>query len=213
LGLVKEIVISLSPQLASPLSQRLREETAQLHRDIEGQLGFPDSVQDLAAYGSCLVSYFRLYFPIESSMAAFDDWQANGIQLAERLQAPRLIKDLMALQIAPASCAEAGQEWLPPMPDFAHALGVFYVLEGSTLGGQFILRRLQTVLGEQIKGADAFFSGHAAKSGAMWNAAKHLIDAYGEKHPERCDDVIAGAVSAFHAVGRWMAQPPVHHPA
>jgi heme oxygenase len=188
------------------LSLRLRHETLELHRDIERRIGFPDSVKDLTAYRSCLVSYFRLYCTIEASLAEFEGWQANGIPLEERLQVPRLVQDLEALDIKPASCAAAGQQWAPPMPDFSHAMGVFYVLEGSTLGGQFILRRLRAVLGDRIEGADAFFGGHAAKSGAMWNAARQAIDAYGQKHPEQCESVIEGASSTFHAVGNWMTR-------
>lgn len=209
---VEEIENSLSsrstltadPPLA--LSLRLRSETSDLHHDIEARLGFPDSIQDLAAYRACLISYYRLYSPIESSLAAYPDWEAYGIRLQERLQLPRLLHDLEALDVEPASCPAAGPAWVPPMPDFPHALGVFYVLEGSTLGAQFILRRLRTVLGSQIDGADAFFGGHAASSGAMWNRARQAIDAYGEGHPESCDDVIEGASSTFQAVGRWMTR-------
>lgn len=189
------------------LSLRLRSETSDLHRDIEARLGFPDSIQGLSAYRACLVSYYRLYSPIESSLAAFPDWEATGIRLRERLQAPRLLQDLKALDVEAASCPAAGSEWVPPMPDFPHALGVFYVLEGSTLGAQFILRRLRAVLGSQIDGADAFFGGHGAASGAMWNTAKRAIDSYGEKHPESCDGVIEGASSMFEAVGKWMTRP------
>jgi len=189
------------------LSQRLRSETSELHREIEARLGFPDSIRDLAAYRSCLVSYYRLYSPIESCLAAFPDWDGNGIGLRERLQGPRLLRDLEALDVAAASCKAAGGEWVPLVPDFAHALGVFYVLEGSTLGAQYILRRLREALGNQIDGADAFFRGHGAASGTMWNTAKRAIDSYGEKHPESCDSVIQGACSMFGAVGRWMTRP------
>ncbi len=185
---------------------RLRNETSELHREIESALGFPGSIGDLAAYRSCLVSYYRLYAPIELSLASFRDWDGNGIRLQERLQAPRLLHDLRALEIEPGSCPHAGPEWVPPMPDFPHALGVFYVLEGSTLGGQFILRGLRATLGDRIDGADAFFGGHAASSGAMWNGAKRAIDSFGELHPESCESVVEGASSAFHALARWMTR-------
>jgi heme oxygenase len=197
--------LSASPaEPAVSLSLRLRAETTQLHREIEGRLGFPQAMADLPSYRSCLVSYFRLYCPIEASLWRFADWAPIGIQSHERRQLPRLAKDLRALKVDRMLCAAAPREWLPPMPDFPSALGVFYVLEGSTLGGQVILRHLRAVLGDSIDGADAFFNGHGPRSGAMWNAARAAIDAYGEKHPDDCDRVIEGAASAFRAVGAWM---------
>ncbi len=194
-----------SAEPAVSLSMRLRAETAGLHRDIEGQLGLPQSITDLSSYCSCLVSYFRLYCPIEESLWAFADWSQIGIQSQERRHSARLARDLKALKVDCLLCDAATKEHLPPIPDFPHALGVFYVLEGSTLGGQFILRHLRAALGDSIDGADAFFNGHGSRSGLMWNAARAAIDAYGEKHPEDCDGVIEGAASTFRAVGAWMA--------
>ncbi len=186
---------------------RLRAAAAELHREVEGLLGFPQTIANLSSYRACLVSYYRLYSPTEASLWAFADWPRIGIQADDRRQLPRLARDLQALQIDPLLCPGATRGWLPPIPDFPHALGVFYVLEGSTLGGQIILRHLRAVLGESLDGADTFFNGHGPRTGAMWSAARVAVDAYGEKHPEDCDRVIEGAASTFRAVGAWM----VHH--
>jgi heme oxygenase len=193
-----------STETADSLSLRLRRETAELHCDMECSLQFPQAIANLLKYRSCLVSYFRLYCPIEASLAGFGDWAPAGIQLPERLQTPRLVKDLRALGVDPLRCAPASADWTPAIPDFAHALGVFYVLEGSTLAGQAILRHLRASLGECIDGADAFFDGHGSQSAVMWSAARLAIDAYGELHAESCDAVIEGAESAFRCVGMWM---------
>ena len=54
------------------------------------------------------------------------------------------------------------------------AVGCLYVLEGSTLGGQIILRRAAERLGIDADTGAGFFHGYGAQTGAMWRG---LVDA------------------------------------
>jgi heme oxygenase len=49
------------------------------------------------------------------------------------------------------------------------AVGCLYVLEGATLGGQFISRHLAT-LGIGPANGGLFFHGYGAKTGEMWKS-------------------------------------------
>jgi heme oxygenase len=196
--------VSSIPAAATPLSQQLKSETADSHRAVEARLGLPYSIAGLAQYRDCLTAFYRLYRPLEQVLAGFREWPALGIDIGERAQTPRLHSDLQELGVDPSQLCDAPAASLPHLPGFAHALGALYVLEGSTLGGQIILRHLRQVLGDRIAGADAFFSGHAQQTGTMWNSFRASLDAYGTQSPETTPDAIAGAESTFAAVGDWM---------
>jgi len=131
-----------------PLSLLLREQTAELHRYAEQKLGFPDAITNVTEYGSCLERFYRLYRPLEIDLARFGQWPTIGIERAERQHAGRLARDLEALGKSPLQLADAPIESLPVLSGFSHALGALYVLEGSTLGSQFILRHLTSFLGD-----------------------------------------------------------------
>ena len=195
---------SLVQSPSAPLSFQLREGTAVLHREVETKLGLPDAITSLADYKRCLERFYQLYRPIERGFTQFTDWSGNGLDLSVRVHSFRLADDLKALGVAPLGLEDAPGSSQPILPDFAHALGAMYVIEGSTLGSQFILPQLIKVLGQQIVGADSFFRGRGAQTGAVWGAFRNSLDHYGAAHPDKTADVIDGAHSTFEAIGNWM---------
>ncbi len=171
---------------------------------MERSLGLPGSITNLAEYKACLQRFYSLYEPLEKSLARFADWPAIGVELPQQLQAARLTADLEQLGVSPFQLELAPEACLPALPDFPHALGALYVMAGSTLGSQVILRHLSTVLGSEIAGADAFFRGHGASTGARWNQFRISLDGYGVAEPGNYPQVIEGAMATFRAVGAWM---------
>jgi len=127
-----------------------------------------------------------------------------GIEPSGCAHSLRLAADLKALGIAALDLLDAPRSSQPLLVDFAHALGVMYVVEGSTLGSQVILPHLIDVLGDEIANAHSFFLGRGTRTGAFWSAFRISIDRYGAQHPDKKADVISGAKSAFRAISAWM---------
>jgi heme oxygenase (biliverdin-IX-beta and delta-forming) len=192
------------PITIRPLSLQLREETAELHLYAEQKLGFPDAITNLTEYGSCLESFYRLYRPLEVDLARFSQWAAIGIELAERRHADRLARDLKALGKSPLQLADAPKATLPILPDFSHALGALYVLEGSTLGSQFILRHLTNLLGDKIGAANSFFRGHGEQTIVRWKEFQGSLDLYGVENRAEIPLIVLGAKRTFKAIADWM---------
>jgi heme oxygenase len=186
------------------LSGQLRDQTAALHGEVERELGLPGSIANLMDYKAFLERFYRLYEPLENSLARFSDWAAIGVDLPEQLQAGRLAADLEQLGVPPLQLELAPEASLPDLPDFPHALGALYVMAGSTLGSQIILRHLITALGPEIAGTDAFFRGHGADTGACWSRFRTSLDVYGVAEPGNTPEVIEGAQATFRAIGAWM---------
>jgi heme oxygenase len=199
-----EILPAIRSAEPERLSARLRRETATLHHQAETQLNLPDAIQDLQDYAACLASFRRIYRPLETKLLLYDEWRPLNLLLEDRLHTPRLTLDLAALGRLPLDEADAPEEALPHLPTFAHALGSLYVLEGSKLGSQFILSHLDKVLGLQIFGASAFFTGHGSETGQYWQSFKESLDRYGSAHPDEVQSAIEGAAATFAAIGEWM---------
>jgi heme oxygenase len=186
------------------LSLELRRATAALHSEIESRLDWPGKIRSLAAYRCCLERLYRFYAPIEAAWDGFAGWASVGLILPEIPHTARLAADLAALGVAPAELAWAPQECLPSLEDFPHALGAVYVIEGSTLGSQLLLRCFSDTLGTAIAGADSFFRGYGAGTGGRWRQVCTSLDRYGAEQEQERARVVAGARSTFCAIGDWM---------
>lgn len=84
----------------------------------------------------------------------------------------------------------------------ARAMGFMYVMEGSTLGGAVIHRHL-VASGVVPAAACRFFTGYGAATGEKWKRFLNILCEYVAIH-HCADEVIAGAVEAFQAVGLQM---------
>ena len=190
--------------LPFPLSQRLREDTRQAHRIVEGQLRLPDSIACREDYVAFLRRFFSLLHPVERDLNTFPDWRDHGIDVAEHCQAARLAADLSCLQPGTPLPLHAPVEARPRLPSFAHALGALYVLKGSMMGGEVILRHLLLNGIDGVAAANSFLSAGRAQASGHWGAFRALLDHYGQTFPEDASDVVSGAEEGFRSVGEWM---------
>jgi len=176
------------------LSTTLRQRLAPVHAALESASGLPDSIVTRGDYIACLRMYHRLFAQLEPALALYD----HGVwgDFVPQARTPLLLSDLQSLG-APAARDIAP---MPPLPGFAQALGVRYVLEGSALGGQVILAALTARLGAEIAGATSFFAG-GRDAMAGWRAFKSGLDHYGAAHPDAHEEVVAGAALCF---GRFL---------
>lgn len=76
------------------------------------------------------------------------------------------------------------------------ALGAWYVLEGSTLGGRVILKSLPPF----VKDSTRYFEGYGAQTGPMWQGFLNILTAAAAKTDTAANDIIQGAEDAFAAI-------------
>lgn len=81
----------------------------------------------------------------------------------------------------------------------AFAMGMVYVIEGSTLGGRYILKNIQDNLGfDEEKGA-SYFAGYGNKTGSYWKKFLQILAEF-EARTDSEKEIIAGASYAFEAI-------------
>lgn len=194
-----------TPSRGSGVLSRLRSATAPAHERVEGRL-FPSSLDDLASYRGMLAVLLTLHEPLEHAFAAEPGFADLGIDLDERRKVSSLRHDLAGLDARlavpeprPAPALTAAAPAVPPTPltSLPAALGAFYVLEGSTLGGRFLLPEVRARLGDV---PTSFFAGYGDRTGRMWKQTRTaLVRGVTEApHPPSAERaLVAGADATF----------------
>jgi heme oxygenase len=93
--------------------------------------------------------------------------------------------------------------------DTAEALGIMYVLEGSTLGGKIIYKHVNQYLGIEAETGASYFYGYGQETGILWKSFITAFADYAVK--ENCEQrITSSAISAFTAIGNWLNEAEIN---
>lgn len=191
---------------APTLLDRLRERTRDAHEAIERDLDWERRVSTVGRYRDLLSRLYGFHAVWEPAAAAVVGDEAF---FGPRRKLHRLASDLAHLGLTTADIAR-----LPtcrpgvPMATPADATGAMYVLEGSTLGGQIIARRVAETLGSRADGACAYYRAYGAATGLMWREFRaRLLTVPPAEHGA----VVDAAASTFACLRQWICAAPDPH--
>jgi heme oxygenase (biliverdin-IX-beta and delta-forming) len=175
------------------LLSRLKIETREAHERIERDLDLMSERLTLRRYGAVLTRFHAFLCAWEPRIAAVLEDEAF---LGPRRKLPLIEADLAALGL-PAT----RQDVIPLsfIRDRASAMGSLYVLEGSTLGGQHIVRHVQRVLGLSGPGT-LFFGSYGREVGRRWHAFRSVLEACSDGAVD--DVIVASANATFRCLGQ-----------
>ena len=126
----------------SPMLQDLRTGTAPLHIALEKRLPFFSLLLDEAFYLRLLQAYYGFYQPMEQRLVESGAMLCN-FDLDERLKSTTLRSDLLALGLTERAITDLPVcDALPVTVTTGACVGVLYVLEGASLGGQILRREI-----------------------------------------------------------------------
>jgi heme oxygenase len=191
----------------------LKLQTQDLHAEAERYVRILDDDAGVADYARYLIAMRGFHAPVEDMFAADRALAAAGFAADERRKTGLLIRDLRALaavvdlpdQGSVCGGATVCCDDMPEIDSFAARLGMAYVIEGSTLGGKFILARLPAQLAVWRGVATAFLDGYGAATGARWRGFGAIVE-----RAVTTDDaeaqLVAGARQTFASLIRWLAR-------
>ncbi|MEI6335922.1 MAG: biliverdin-producing heme oxygenase [Methylococcaceae bacterium] len=151
----------------------LREATHAHHVQLNRHLLLAGLIQPnypLNHYRTLLGTYYQLYALLEERINAFLKGHPETFAYDERCKLPWLINDLAFFQIDPLTLPALS----PSATDFLsietvwELVGVLYVVEGSTLGGQMITQLLAKNLGFTRDTGSCFFTGYGENTQPFW---------------------------------------------
>jgi heme oxygenase len=180
---------------------RLKLETASYHVRAERSFPLMGADLDVETYAEVLK---RLYGFIKG----WEIWagSANRIWIDELLMTRRksllLMADLQHFGISVPTAVYPGPKLArAERPEF---LGAMYVVEGSTLGGQYIARQVERVLSLRSGEGDAYFRGYEGRTALMWRDFTNILDDVPDCDAE---SLIRAAQQMFMDFTEWMERP------
>ncbi|MFJ4145243.1 biliverdin-producing heme oxygenase [Pseudomonas sp. NPDC089734] len=158
------------------LLDALRVATNQLHVDLEKRLPFFSPVLDHAYFLRLLQAYHGFYRPLEAALLT-SGLVPPALAQAERIKTPALLTDLQALGMTEPDIDSLVQcPQLPVIDSPGACLGVMYVLEGATLGGQVLRREIHKRLGLDEHSGASFLNVYGSATGPRWKAFLEYLD-------------------------------------
>lgn len=183
------------PDTPQSLLLALREATRASHKRLEARLPFFSAGFDLARYRDLMAAYHGFHAPLEASLA--------GYQGRERAKTPALAQDLRTFGVEVEALPRCQQ--LPRIDDEASALGVMYVLEGSTLGGQVLKQAMAERLGIDAASGGAFLDVYGPLTGTHWRSFLGRLGAFAHQ-PDSEARALQAAVATFECFEHWLEQ-------
>ncbi|WP_017905508.1 biliverdin-producing heme oxygenase [Pseudomonas asplenii] len=186
-----------------PVLQELRTGTAERHIALEKRLPFFSDTLDLPVFRRLMQAYYGFYRPLEHALHDSGVLPAD-FDLAPRLKAQTLYHDLHTLGLSDEAIDDLPScQALPVIDSGAACLGVLYVLEGATLGGQILRREIARRLGLEADSGAAFLNVYGESTGRRWRDFIEYLGSHSMDADEREAAVIA-AQSTFNRFEHWL---------
>lgn len=189
----------------SPALHELRSGTHTLHVALEKRLPFFSDTLDLECYKRLMSAYYGFYHELENRLQ-HSPWMTRGLDLHARLKAPALRQDLQALGVSIQSLALC--DALPALHSQASVLGVLYVLEGATLGGNVLRKQMSERLGLDAHNGCAFLYVYGADTGRQWKAFMDFLGSVPLDAQAR-GEAVQAACSTFSCFEQWLERQEV----
>ena len=129
---------------ADSILVQLKERTRHQHEQTEDGVDLMRDDFSLDDYRGLLKRFYAFYKPYEEKVQKVLGEDPIDFNHSERLNTPKIIKDLRALGMSESEISELEiTDDLPKLDSKERIFGSLYVIEGSTLGGQVISRHLE----------------------------------------------------------------------
>lgn len=187
----------------------LRSETRLLHQRLEQSLDLTTGHLGIDRYKRVLLQFRGFYSPVEHLVSAYSDdaqmWIGGDRRKTHLIDADLDwlgCEDELRLSVAAAGSGLI----LPDLSTRARQIGFMYVIEGSTLGGQFMLPHLKRQLDVSPGKGASFFGSYGENVGKMWRVFRERMEAEGAT-PDAGREIISAARDAFETLDRWFRSP------
>ncbi|HLK09503.1 MAG TPA: biliverdin-producing heme oxygenase [Candidatus Angelobacter sp.] len=196
------------PVVDHPLGEdvllRVKRATQEHHRRLESILPIARDAFSLGDYLFVLEKFLGIYRPLEARIMEISG-MPESLQLDRRRKTALLEQDLSDLGVERQTFMALPHASVPALHAVPEALGAMYVLEGATLGGQYISRSAGRNLGLDREKGCRFFSSYGPEVGSMWRSFGQVVrEQIGSTDAQT--RFIAGAANTFSCFEQWMGR-------
>jgi len=182
------------------LVNEIRNATKPAHQELDHHV-YPliQQVRNTDSYIKLLQSFYGYFKPVYGLLNLY--LSNNEVTDFDKRRKPEAIlndiKHFSTEQSEIELCSD-----VPVISNISQGLGAFYVLEGSTMGGQIISKKIADNLGLASNEALSFFNGYGDDNKEMWN--KFLISLDGQSAELNVEEVIFTADKTFTKFKNWI---------
>lgn len=188
----------------------LKTETMSAHKQLERTNYFirlfePDySIQE---YRRLLCRFYGFFSAIEPLI--FENLTETQLSvLGHKVKVGLLAKDISLFEGDEAGLQNMPRcDKLPRLNSFARQMGAFYVLEGSTLGGRIIAKRLKEHFGTEILDKLNYYNCYGENISVEWKGFQSFMGSQFDDKEAEIPDVIAAANDTFLCLHQWFDKP------
>lgn len=183
--------------MASVTLASLRAATRSHHERLDAGLSFPEALASRTGRRRMAGRFYGWQAGVERALGDLLS-DIEGLELETRLRAAGFDADLRALELDMAGLPICP---VPAVRTPGEAMGLLYVVEGSTLGGKVIRQRVRAGGGD-LEGL-GFLDPYGVRTGEMWRAFLGVLER------EACSDgvrgdVVRGGVMGFEQAELWL---------
>jgi heme oxygenase len=169
----KHIAIGKSPAFSKLLSPSLTKET----------------------YVQIITGWYDFMKNLETNYSQFSQLFRVIPDLQERLKTKMLEKDLLESDMKLSDAINTNIT-IPTCKTIHELIGILYVVEGSSLGAQFITKQLTSNI-NLTNLSFHFYNGYRNETITKWESFKKWVNIYGENYPESHPEIIEAANTCF----------------
>jgi heme oxygenase (biliverdin-IX-beta and delta-forming) len=183
------------------LSEVLKTHTKHPHQELESAIiSRIKKLNSTSEYVSLLKIFYGYVAALENRLNALVP--SNLISdYYQRRKANQILDDISFFEPKTTSATLAAN--LPVINTPGQAIGVMYVLEGSTLGGKYITRMIADKLNLESTGGFSFFNGYKERTEVMWANFKEVLNS-GVLATESEKDICDAANQTFIKFKQWI---------
>lgn len=184
----------------APFLENLRHYTAQAHKDLES-LPLSVIVVDPKVTDDQYAAYLKLMHDVvaDTEENIFPLLENIVPDLKHRTKSHFIDADLKALGKDKTETHSKPITRNLKEISTGFALGIMYVVEGSSLGGRVILKNITAALGHDGEKGATYFAGYGGQTGSTWRTFLSALTDY-ESENNAGDEIIAGANYTFNAI-------------
>jgi heme oxygenase len=188
----RDVTRNVSACMTEPRStiDLLRAQTAAHHLGLESGLRIQDRLSRRETRGPLIAGYFAFHRETEAALSPHLK-DMSDLAFASRVHSRRTLSN----GGLPRRRTCSGNPVFPAIGTKAEALGAFYVLEGSTLGGKKILKALRS---EGVSTDDLhFLDPYGKHAAAHWRIFLSVLERETGHNQSTMNACVSGAIKAF----------------
>lgn len=194
--------------MSATILQELKTATHAHHLEAEALVARFEWDRTEAGYSAYLLAMWGFHSAIEPVLEQACRRYALDLEPRRFEKTVALERDLEALSMDVGRAPRCGR--LPALDTLPRVVGALYVLEGSTLGGQYVLRQVKRTLPATADRAGAFLTVYGADTGPMWRSFRAWVEA--QATAAASGEILAGACDTFGALADWLRVVPTAIP-